>query len=84
MCKELGGGEGTLKLGRDKMKTIIESFRGKVTSGLSGKTSCVVVGVEPGAKRLEDAKRKGIPTIDRFTFQRILTGDEELPSWVKR
>ena len=34
---ELGGGEG-LKLGRDNLKLMIESFGGKVTGSISGKT----------------------------------------------
>ena len=35
---ELGGGEG-LKLGRDNLKLMIESFGGKVTGSISGKTN---------------------------------------------
>ncbi|KAL7528919.1 hypothetical protein ACHAXR_003825 [Thalassiosira sp. AJA248-18] len=80
---ELGGGEGTLKLGKDKMKTMIESFGGKVTTGLSGKTNCVIVGIEPGAKRLEDAKKKGVPTMDRFTLHKVLLGEKDLPAWAQ-
>ncbi|KAL7551568.1 hypothetical protein ACHAWF_018419 [Thalassiosira exigua] len=75
---ELGGGFG-LKLGRDNLKAMIESFGGKVTSSISGKTDCVIVGDEPGAKRLDEAKRKGVPTIDRSALRRILKGKEELP-----
>ena len=63
------------------MNTMIESFGGKVTTALSGKTNCVIYGEEPGRKRLEDTKKRGIPMIDRFTFHRILTGMVELPSW---
>ena len=49
---ELGGGFG-LNLGRDRLKAMIESFDGKVTSSISGKTDYVIVGDEPGEKRLE-------------------------------
>ena len=79
---ELGGGFG-LKLGKDKMKGMIASFGGKITSAISGKTNFIVVGVEPGAKRLEQAKSKGVPTIDRFTLHKILMGEDELPASFK-
>merc|ERR1712232_798912 len=46
---ELGGGFG-LKLGRDKLKEMIESFGGRVTGSISGKTNYVVVGDDPGMK----------------------------------
>ena len=76
---ELGGGFG-LKLGRDNLKQMIESFGGKVTTGISGKTNYVIVGDEPGEKRLEEAKKKGVPIIDRSTLHKILVGEEELPA----
>lgn len=76
---ELGGGEG-LKLGRDNLKLMIESFGGKVTGSISGKTNMVVHGMEPGVKQLEKARTKGVPAIDRFTLHKILMGEEELPS----
>ena len=46
----------------------------------SGKTDVVVFGLEPGAKQLENAKAKGVPTIDRFTLHKILIVEAELPS----
>ena len=36
---EVGGGTG-LSLGKDRTKSMIESFGGKITSGISGKTDC--------------------------------------------
>jgi len=76
---ELGGGFG-LKLGRDKMKEMIECFGGKVTGSISGKTNFVIVGDEPGDKRLEQAKSKGVPIIDRTSLHKILVGGGEFPS----
>lgn len=43
---ELGGGEG-LKLGRDNLKLMIESFGGKVTGSISGKTNISLRKPEP-------------------------------------
>mmetsp|Transcript_26596 Transcript_26596/g.63767 ORF Transcript_26596/g.63767 Transcript_26596/m.63767 type:complete len:120 (+) Transcript_26596:156-515(+) len=80
---ELGGGFG-LKVGRDRLKEMIESFGGKVTTGISGRTNFVIVGDEPGAKRLEEAKSKGIPAIERTTLQKILIGEANFPSSGKK
>jgi len=79
---ELGGGSG-LKLGKDNLKNMIESFGGKVTGSISGKTNYVIIGDEPGAKRLEEAKSKGVPIIDRSTLHKILMGEVELPAPAK-
>lgn len=76
---ELGGGSG-LKLGRDNMKAMIESFGGAVTTGISGKTDYIIVGDEPGKKRLEEADKKGVPTIDRAVLRQALMGKKELQS----
>lgn len=70
----LGGGDG-LTLGKDKMKQIITSFGGAVTGSISGKTNYVVVGDEPGAKKLEQAKARGVQTIDLDTLMKM-TGAE--------
>ena len=68
-----------MKVGRDNLKLMIESFGGAVTGSISGKTSIVVFGESPGEKCLEKATAKGIPTIDRYTLHKILMGEEELP-----
>lgn len=68
-----------MKVGRDNLKLMIESFGGAVIGSISGKTSIVVFGESPGEKCLEKATSKGIPTIDRYTLHKILMGEEELP-----
>ena len=72
---EFGGGNG-LKLGKDKMKELIQSFGGKVTSSISGKTHYVITGVDPGAKRLEDATSKGVTSLDCTALAEILMGGD--------
>ena len=52
---ELGGGEG-LNLGKDRCKMMCESFGGKVTSAVSGKTNILVVGKEPGMSKVSKAR----------------------------
>lgn len=76
---ELGGGDG-LDHGKANLKAMIESFGGTVTGSISGKTNYVIVGYEPGAKKLEQAKKKSVPTIDRSTLHKILIGEVELPA----
>ena len=42
-----------MELGKARVKTMIESFGGKVTSAVSGKTSFVLVGKEPGMSKVK-------------------------------
>jgi ATP-dependent DNA helicase PIF1 len=72
---ELGGGSG-LKLGKDKMKELIENFGGVVTTSVSGRTDYVITGIEPGAKRLEDAASKGVTALDSAALRNILMGGD--------
>ena len=54
---ELGGGSG-LSLGKAKLKAMIESFGGKVTGSVSGKTNILVVGKDPGFSKVSSARSK--------------------------
>ncbi len=60
---EVGGGTG-LNLGKDKVKAMIESFGGRVTASVSGRTNYVLVGAEPGSGKVSAARERGIPTPD--------------------
>ena len=59
---ELGGGEG-LSLGKEKARKMIEGFGGRVTSSISGKTTLLLVGKQPGASKVSAAERKGVRMI---------------------
>jgi len=52
------GGGGGLNLGKERVKEMIESFGGKVTGSVSGKTDYLVVGKEPGMSKVEKAQEK--------------------------
>lgn len=52
---EIGGGVG-LNLGKDRMKRMIKSFGGKVTSAVSGRTDYLIVGQEPGMSKVSKAR----------------------------
>jgi len=54
---ELGGGAG-LNLGKDKARALIERFGGRVTSAVSGKTTMLLVGKEPGMSKVSKARER--------------------------
>mmetsp|Transcript_2524 Transcript_2524/g.5431 ORF Transcript_2524/g.5431 Transcript_2524/m.5431 type:complete len:849 (+) Transcript_2524:32-2578(+) len=74
---EVGGGSG-LDLGKERTKQMIESFGGRVTTGVSGKTNFVVVGKEPGASKVRQARERDIPLIDLISLRRLLLGQQQL------
>ncbi|MCL4252214.1 MAG: NAD-dependent DNA ligase LigA, partial [Anaerolineae bacterium] len=63
---------GTLPtLSREKATELIESHGGKVSSGVSKKTSYVLMGDSPGSKA-EKAAQLGVPIIDEQAFLKML------------
>lgn len=68
---ELGGGAG-LDLGKARCTAMIESFGGRVTSSVSGKTDYLVVGKEPGQSKVSQATSKGIKLIDILGLKTVL------------
>lgn len=53
---EIGGGTG-LELGKARTKKMIQSFGGRVTSAVSGKTDVLVVGKDPGFGKVSKARK---------------------------
>jgi len=68
---EIGGGCG-LGVGKDKVTAMIESFGGRVTSAISGKTDVLVVGKEPGFAKVTQAENKRAIRI--MTLQEVRDG----------
>lgn len=54
---EVGGGAG-FELGKGKVKQMITSFGGKVSSSISSKTDVLVVGKNPGFSKVEKARKQ--------------------------
>lgn len=59
---------------RDEISEVIAAHGGKASSSVSGKTSYLLVGTDPGSK-LAKAQELGVPVIDEATFKKMLVGD---------
>ncbi|MDP1720772.1 MAG: NAD-dependent DNA ligase LigA [Candidatus Nanopelagicaceae bacterium] len=59
---------------RDEISEVIAAHGGKASSSVSGKTSYVLAGADPGSK-LAKAQELGVPIIDEATFKKMLVGD---------
>lgn len=58
---------------RDEIAEVIAAHGGKASSSVSGKTSYVLVGSDPGSK-LAKAQELGVPIIDEAAFKKLLGG----------
>lgn len=67
---------GTLPLGRDEVKDMIEANGGVVLSGVSKKTDFLIAGEEAGSK-LQKATELGVPVLDWDAFQAQLESNSE-------
>jgi DNA ligase (NAD+) len=60
---------------RDEAKEALESRGAKVTGSVSGRTSAVVAGTDPGSKR-DKAEAAGVPVVDEGAFRHLLERGE--------
>jgi DNA ligase (NAD+) len=64
---------GTLeKYGRDEAKAALEALGAKVSDSVSGKTTGLIVGEEPGQSKLTKAGRAGVPTLSEADLDALL------------
>jgi len=64
---------GTLEgFSRDVAKQAILARGGSSPGSVSGRTSALVVGADPGASKLRKAESSGVPVIDEAAFQQLL------------
>ena len=66
---------------RDQIAEAITSRGGKSPGSVSGKTSALVVGSNPGGSKLKKAEELGIPILDEFGFQNLLLSGEIEKYW---
>jgi DNA ligase (NAD+) len=64
---------GTLeKYGRDEAKAALEALGAKVSDSVSGKTTGLIMGEEPGRSKLTKAERAGVPTLSEADLDALL------------
>lgn len=60
--------------GKRAVRELIEECEGIVTSAVTGRTEYLVVGDEPGQKKLASAKAKGVKTLNRNELHALIEG----------
>ena len=69
-----------LALGKDALKSEIEKRGAKVTAGVSGKTTLLVVGDEPGLRKVEQAsKLPNCLVVDLDGLAKMMRGEADVP-----
>ena len=59
---------------RDEAKAALEALGAKVSDAVSGKTTGLIVGEEPGRSKLTKAQRAGVPVLDEGELEQLLRG----------
>lgn len=69
---------GTLpNISREQGQDLVRRYGGRVTSSISGKTTCVVIGDEAGPSKIDKIKKLKVKTIDEDGFLQLLA---EMPA----
>jgi replication factor C subunit 1 len=63
---------GDLSMEREEAQDLVKRYGGRVTSQPSSKTSYVVVGQDPGPKKMEKVEQHKIPTLDEDQFLELI------------
>ncbi len=66
--------EAGLRSGKERVKSRIKQFGGKVTSAISGLIDALIIGEKPGDKKLTQADEKEVKVIDIHTLNHLITG----------
>ena len=67
-----------MTLGKDAAASIVVAAGGRVVAQISGQTTHLVIGLEPGPKKLADADKRGIAKVSLSEWQ-ALTGSATPP-----
>lgn len=59
-------------LSREEGQAAVKKYGGKVTSSISGKTNCVVLGEDAGPKKIEQIKKLRTKALDEAGFLELL------------
>jgi DNA ligase (NAD+) len=60
-----------LTMSREQAAAFIKSHGGKVTDSVSKKTSCLVVGADPGGTKYNKAQELGVPMMDEAALRKL-------------
>ncbi|MBR5249365.1 MAG: NAD-dependent DNA ligase LigA [Bacteroidales bacterium] len=66
---------GTFSRSRDEIKKLIQLHSGKNTGSVSGKTSFLLAGNEPGPDKVRKAESLGIPILDEDAFNALINSN---------
>ncbi len=61
-----------MTLGKDAVASIVVAAGGRVVAQISGQTTHLVIGLEPGAKKLADADKRGIEKVSLSELNTLL------------
>ena len=70
---------GTFSIQREDMKAIISANGGKNSGSISGKTSFLLAGENPGPEKIKKAEALGIPVISESDFRAMIPGNSPVP-----
>ncbi len=57
---------------RDQMKTLVEKHDGKISSGVSAKTTYLLAGEKPGPDKIQKAQKLGVKIISEDEFLKLI------------
>jgi len=63
---------GTFSISRDEMKALIASHGGKNSGSISGKTSFLLAGQNPGPEKVKKCEALGVPILSEEAFRALL------------
>ena len=69
---------GTFSISRDDMKALIAAHGGKNSGSISGKTSFLLAGENPGPEKLKKCEMLGIPVLDEASFRALLPAADDV------
>jgi len=68
---------GVFSVSRDAMKALVEKHGGKNSGSVSGKTSFLLAGANPGPEKVKKCAELGIPVMDEESFRALLPEEDQ-------
>ena len=71
---------GVFSVSRDEIKALVTRHGGKNSGSVSGKTSFLLAGANPGPEKIKKCGELGVPVLSEEAFRALLPEDEAAPS----